>query len=239
MMFSGKVVIVTGGAQGIGLAISKAFLAEEARVAIVDIQKKPEHLSDQDVFYIQADIGEDATAGKAVKQIHEKFGQIDIMVNNAGIGEWKDPMELSVEQWQRVIDVNLRGTFLFSRETARQMPDGGAIVNISSTRAIMSEPNSEAYAASKGGILALTHAMAASLAPRRIRVNAISPGWIENADCDGLRKIDHEQHFSGRVGRPEDIARACLFLCDPENEFVTGTNVIVDGGMTRKMVYEE
>jgi len=103
----------------------------------------------------------------------------------------------------------------------------------------MSEPDSEAYAASKGGIVALTHALAASLSKDKITVNCISPGWIETGDYDQLRPIDHEQHLSGRVGKPEDIARACLYLTAKENDFVTGINLIVDGGMTRKMIYEE
>jgi NAD(P)-dependent dehydrogenase (short-subunit alcohol dehydrogenase family) len=103
----------------------------------------------------------------------------------------------------------------------------------------MSEPNSEAYAASKGGILALTHALAASFSDYHISVNAVLPGWIENGDYSSLRETDHEQHFSRRVGKPADIARACLFLTDPENDFVTGTRLVVDGGMTRKMIYEE
>ncbi|HOP73043.1 MAG TPA: SDR family oxidoreductase, partial [Thermoclostridium caenicola] len=112
-------------------------------------------------------------------------------------------------------------------------------VNIASTRALMSEPNWEAYAATKGGIVALTHALAASLGKDRITVNAISPGWIETGDYTRLRPADHEQHLSGRVGKPEDIARACLYLTDKANDFVTGINLVVDGGMTRKMIYVE
>ena len=115
---------------------------------------------------------------------------------------------------------------------------GGVIINIASTRALMSEPDSEAYAASKGGIVALTHALAASLAPDRIRVNCISPGWIETGDYSQLREEDHHQHLSGRVGRPDDIARACLFLSSSENDFINGENIVIDGGMTRRMIYE-
>jgi NAD(P)-dependent dehydrogenase (short-subunit alcohol dehydrogenase family) len=103
----------------------------------------------------------------------------------------------------------------------------------------MSEPDSEAYAASKGGIVALTHALAASFAPDHIRVNCISPGWIETGDYSKLRDTDHSQHLSGRVGKPDDIARACLYLTEDGNDFVNGTNLIIDGGMTRKMIYEE
>jgi NAD(P)-dependent dehydrogenase (short-subunit alcohol dehydrogenase family) len=102
----------------------------------------------------------------------------------------------------------------------------------------MSEPNSEAYAASKGAIVALTHAMAVSLGPDQIRVNCVSPGWIEMQNYDSLKPADHEQHPAGRVGRPEDIAKACLYLADPDNSFVTGTHLVIDGGMTRKMIYE-
>lgn len=112
------------------------------------------------------------------------------------------------------------------------------MVNIASTRASMSEKNSEAYAASKGGLLALTHAMAVSYAEENITVNCISPGWIHTGDYEKLRDIDHSQHLSGRVGKPEDIARACLFLTQPENNFINGENLVIDGGMTRKMIYE-
>jgi len=115
---------------------------------------------------------------------------------------------------------------------------GGAIINIASTRAIMSEPNSEAYAASKGGIVALTHALAASFSKYQIMVNAILPGWIETGNYNELSNADHLQHFSQRVGKPSDIANACLFLANKENNFITGTQLVVDGGMTKKMIYE-
>lgn len=111
---------------------------------------------------------------------------------------------------------------------------GGAIVSMASTRAQMSEPYTESYAASKGGIVALTHALACSFAPDHIRVNCISPGWIETGDYNALKELDHSQHFSGRVGRPEDIAKACFYLTDERNDFVTGIDLTVDGGMTKK-----
>lgn len=120
----------------------------------------------------------------------------------------------------------------------RENENGGSIVNIASTRAFMSEPYSEAYAATKGGIVSLTHALASSFSEDRITVNSISPGWIEVGDYAQLRDIDHGQHLSKRVGRPADIARACLFLTSRENDFITGTNLTVDGGMTKKMIYE-
>jgi NAD(P)-dependent dehydrogenase (short-subunit alcohol dehydrogenase family) len=155
--------------------------------------------------------------------------------------------ELSTEEWNRVIATNLQSVYLVTRYLLPLMPRGASIINIASTRALMSEPNTEAYSASKGGILALTHAMAISLAPRGIRVNAISPGWIETSNWKKrsirkeplLRDIDHLQHPAGRVGKPEDIAYACLFLSSEEASFITGVNLVVDGGMTVKMIYAE
>ncbi len=139
------------------------------------------------------------------------------------------------------MNTNARGCFLMTREAAKIMrnnPNGGAVVNVSSTRALMSEPDTEAYAASKGAISSLTHAMAITLGKDGITVNSILPGWIETGDYSILREIDHSQHPAGRVGVPGDIAKACLYLTSPDNRFVTGAQLVVDGGMTRKMVYE-
>jgi NAD(P)-dependent dehydrogenase (short-subunit alcohol dehydrogenase family) len=173
----------------------------------------------------------------------------DVLVNNAGIGHTAPVLDLTAGDFDRVIAVNLRGAFLCSQACARQMiarGKSGAIVNIASTRALMSEPDTEAYAASKGGIVALTHAMAISLGPKKIRVNCISPGWIEVADWQFTPRAktpqhsqaDREQHPVGRVGRPEDIAEACFFLAEHAG-FMTGQNLVVDGGMTVKMIYAE
>lgn len=160
---------------------------------------------------------------------------------NAGISKWKSPYDLSIKEWDEIINTNLRSVFLLAREAARSMKkqNGGSIVNIASTRALMSEVNSEAYAASKGGIIALTHALAASFSKDKIQVNCISPGWIETQNYGQLSDTDHSQHFAGRVGKPEDIANACLYLTNPENNFISGTNLIIDGGMTKKMIYAE
>lgn len=246
MKFTGKVVIVTGAGRGIGRAVATSFAEEGARVVIAE--KDP--ATGQDVMrdisagggetiFIRTDISIPEQVSLMVGKTVEKFGRIDILVNNAGFGIWKSPLDLSVEEWDDVINTNLRGAFLCAREAARFMKDqgGGSIINIASTRAFMSEAGSEAYAASKGGVVALTHALAASLAQYRIRVNCISPGWIETGDYSALREADHLQHFSGRVGRPEDIARACLFLSGEGNDFISGENIIIDGGMTRKMIY--
>ncbi len=152
--------------------------------------------------------------------------------------------QLSLDSWNRLLSVNLTGAFLVSRVCIPLLREsGGAIVNIASTRALQSEVNTEAYAASKGGLVALTHAMAVSLGPE-IRVNAVSPGWIDTRDqalqrSDPLRLIDHEQHAVGRVGQPEDIGELVAFLLSPAASFITGQNMVADGGMSRQMIYRE
>jgi NAD(P)-dependent dehydrogenase (short-subunit alcohol dehydrogenase family) len=173
--------------------------------------------------------------------------RLDGVVNNAGIADPEiGPIEdVSLATWRKFIDVNLTGAFLVTKAAVPHLRrTSGAIVNISSTRAQQSEPETEAYAATKGGILALTHALAISLGPK-IRVNAISPGWIatdEMAPRDKRRapklsRTDHAQHPVGRVGRPDDVAGLCAWLLSSEAGFVTGENVVIDGGMTRKMIY--
>ena len=240
------VVVITGAANGIGKGIAKAYAEQGAKVVLADIDVKSgeavAEILGPCALFQKTDVRNADDIVQLMKKTVEHFGKIDILINNTGKGITRSPYDLSVEEWDDVINTNLRSTFLCAREAAKYMKDnevGGAIVNIASTRALMSEPNSEAYAASKGGIVALTHALAASFAGDRITVNAISPGWIETGDCAALREIDHTQHLSQRVGKPEDIARACLYLTNPLNDFVTGINLVVDGGMTRKMMYEE
>ena len=253
--FEGKVALVTGGAQGIGLAVCEHLGREGAKIAIADIddeagQEAIERLEGQGIeaLYVRADAASGADCAAFVKAAAERFGGVHIVCNNAGIFHASPPEELSLEMFDRVIAVNLRGAMAVTKHAIPhpKAAGGGAIVNIASTRALMSEPNTESYSASKGGILALTHALAISLGPYRIRVNAISPGWIETSEWKKrsarrpaeLREVDHLQHPAGRVGRPEDIARAVAFLCDPAADFITGVNLVVDGGMTVKMIYE-
>jgi len=244
--YSGKTVIVTGAANGIGRAVAKAFAAEHAWVILADIDEpagsgleRSLNASGGTAWFLRTDVSEPDSIRRMIAETVTRTGQIDILINNAGISVHASFDELTMDEWDRVLNTNLRGAFLCSQEAIRHMANGGAIVNMASTRALMSEPDWEAYAASKGGLLSLTHAMALSLAPKRITVNAISPGWIHTRDPENLRSIDHNQHPAGRVGKPEDIARACLFLCHPENRFITGEQLIIDGGMTRKMIYED
>ena len=146
---------------------------------------------------------------------------------------------LSIAEWDEVINLNLRAAFVAAQQFARfaKGTGYGRIINIASTRYLMSEANTEAYAASKGGIVALTHALAITLSTENVTVNAISPGWIENNYYEQLTARDHQQHPSKRVGKPEDIAAMCLFLSDEKNDFINGENMVIDGGMTKKMIY--
>ena len=248
-MFQDSVVIVTGGAQGIGRSVAIAYAKCGAKVVIADIQHERGKQVENELqaqghtcLFIQTDVSKEEDIVALMKQTVDHFGTIDILINNAGTFQYTSPYDVSMADWNRVIQTNLSSVFFCSREAAKVMrsnTNGGSIVSMASTRAIMSEPFTEAYAATKGGIVSLTHALARSLGPDKITVNCISPGWIETGDYESLRAIDHAQHVSGRVGTPEDIAQACLYLTNPANKFVTGTNLTIDGGMTKKMMYEE
>jgi NAD(P)-dependent dehydrogenase (short-subunit alcohol dehydrogenase family) len=251
--FTGKTAIITGGGQGIGRAIAARFLQEGAAVVLAEIDaavgedaaRRLEPAAK--VRFVQTDVSDEEAVRRMVALAIDIFGRIDCLINNAAIGRGAKVTELALADWQRVIGVNLTGPFLCAKHAAPHLSRmHGAIVNIASTRALMSEPNSEAYTASKGGLVALTHALAASLGPE-VRVNCIAPGWIDTRDVRAsgtaglppLRDRDHAQHFAGRVGIPDDIAALALFLCSSDSGFITGQNFIVDGGMTRKLIYVE
>jgi len=244
MTHAKRVALVTGGANGIGRAIAKYLLATGWFVGIVDVARADMRRSFptrmRNVVLVDGDVGEQETAPRAVAALIKRFGRLDALVSNAGTMIRKPLRQLTLAEWHRVIDTNLTATFLFVRAAEKELRKArGAIVTVASTRALMSEGNTESYSASKGGIVALTHALAISMGPD-IRVNCVSPGWIETKNYGALRRKDHAQHPVGRVGKPEDIAEVVAFLLDLKRSgFVTGANFIVDGGMTRKMIYEE
>lgn len=249
VQFKDKWVLITGAAQGIGRALALAYSKAGAKIIIFDKdQKYLNEIRDRIINYggeviaFALDLTDVTAIEHAFTVISKSPGSIDILINNAGVAITKSLETLTIEEWDYVMNTNLRAAFVCSQETVRIMKTSGirgSIVNIASTRALMSEPDTFPYSASKGGLLALTHSLAVSLGEIGIRVNAISPGWIETRSYDKLSETDHKQHPSGRVGFPQDIAKACFYLTDPENDFVTGINLVVDGGMTRKMIYEE
>jgi NAD(P)-dependent dehydrogenase (short-subunit alcohol dehydrogenase family) len=247
-----KSIFITGGAKGIGRVSARSLISAGHKVAIADNDRSAgQELADElerkgDFIFIHADITEDDAVQRSIEKAVRFHDGIDVLVNNAGISINKPLEQLSLDEWRKVMDTNLTAAFLFAKYTAAHLrARKGCIVNLCSTRALMSEADTEAYSASKGGILALTHAMAISLGPH-IRVNCISPGWIDvskhqssrNGEGADLSEQDHKQHPAGRVGEADDIARMIHFLIDDSNDFITGQNFIIDGGMTRKMIYD-
>lgn len=243
-----RVAIITGGAQGIGKVTAARLVAEGWQAIILDVDAEAGREAASEIEGLQflpCDVSREEDVKSSVKEVISQYGRIGGLVNNAGFGINKPIAELTLEEWNRVIGANLTGAFLCGKYCAPHLKESrGAIVNIASTRAYMSEPDTEAYSASKGGILALTHALAMSLGPE-VRVNSISPGWI---DVTGHQKSserkaiawsreDHEQHPAGRIGRPEDIAEMAAYLLSDKAGFITGQDFIIDGGMTRKMIY--
>jgi NAD(P)-dependent dehydrogenase (short-subunit alcohol dehydrogenase family) len=252
-----KIAIVTGGAQGIGKGITQA-LTQGWRVAVLDLDAEAvRDLSDEiptdKLMAIRADVASERYVEKAFDKITawtkaaEEADGIDLLVSNAGLADpVSGPIEkLALKTWQAWQDSHVTGAFLMARAAVPLLRQRkGAIVIMVSTRAIQSEPDTEAYAAAKGALCALTHALAISLGPD-IRVNAVLPGWIETRpwakaqarEAVEHRAIDREQHPVGRVGEPSDIAATILFLASEGAAFITGQQIAVDGGMTRKMIY--
>ena len=240
-------VFITGGAEGIGKAIVEAFCLSGDQVAFCDINETAgqETAKATGSIFHKVDVSDKDVLESCMQRILSEWNDIDIIVNNVGISQFSSITETSVEDFDKILSINLRPVFITSRLLAihrkeQSSPNPyGRIINICSTRYLMSEPGSEGYAASKGGIYSLTHALALSLSEWNITVNSIAPGWIQTHDYDQLRPEDHSQHPSRRVGKPEDIARMCLFLCEENNDFINGENITIDGGMTKKMIYLE
>lgn len=250
----GRVVLVTGGAQGIGRGIAQAVLGAGGAVVIgdTDMDAARACLADWDAgaaaMAVRLDVSREPSVRRFVEAALAAYGHIDGLVNNAAIADPDNgPVErLELAQWNRVLAANLTSAYLCTRHATAALKDaGGAVVNIASTRATQSEPDTEAYAAAKGGLVALTHALAVSLGPD-VRVNCISPGWVPtdawrkpaSRRRPSLTRKDHTQHPAGRVGSPEDIGALAVHLLSPQSGFTTGANLVVDGGMSRRMRYD-
>ena len=246
-----RVAIVTGGAQGIGAAIAARLVADGYRVVVADADaeagREAERALGPAARFVKCDVADEADVKACVKAAVGRGRRLDALVNNAALARpARVPVtKLPLATWNRTLAVNLTGAFLMAKHAAPYLRRArGAIVNIASTRALQSEPDTEAYSATKGGIVALTHALAVSLGPG-VRVNCVSPGWIDVSARQKARKrrqarlsrADHAQHPAGRVGTPEDIAALVAYLLGGEAGFVTGQNFLCDGGMTRKMIY--
>jgi NAD(P)-dependent dehydrogenase (short-subunit alcohol dehydrogenase family) len=232
-----RTAIVTGGAGGIGRALCARFAAEGWRVIAVDRDAEALEALPEAVERQEADVGDERAVSACFERM--RLDRLDLLVNNAGIAHPDvGPLDRqSLNTFRAYIDSHLTGAFLMTRAALPALRAAkGAIVNISSTRAVMSEPNSEPYASAKGGLLGMTHALAISHGPE-VRANAILPGWIVTRKHGDLTEGDHAQHPAGRAGTPDDIADAVLYLADAG--FVTGQTLVVDGGMTKKMIYVE
>lgn len=228
-----RVAIVTGAGNGIGKGIATRLARDGWQVVAADLEPPRKA---KGIHPMRCDVRQEADLKELVLRTRKQLGRIDAIVSNAGVSEFKSLAECSLEDWNRVLATNLTPAFLLAREAEKDLRKSkGAMILVSSTRAHMSEPDTHAYSATKGGLAALTHSLAISMGPE-VRVNCISPGWIQVSGAK-LTKADHAQHPAGRVGVPEDIAAAVTFLLGDESGFITGAELIIDGGMTRKMIY--
>ena len=225
MIFKDKAVVITGGAQGIGRCCAKCFAREGATVHVIDVKDGP---------WFVGDLSDKATLERFAADVIAKSEHVDVLVNNA-MPLFKGIDECTYEEFAYAQAVGVVAPFYLVKLFKDHFAEGASIVNISSSRDRMSQPQSESYTAAKGGIAALTHALAASLAGR-VRVNSISPGWIDTSYRQ-YSGADASQHFAGRVGNPMDIANMVLYLASDKAGFITGENICIDGGMTKQMIY--
>ncbi len=252
MKFLNKVVVVTGAGEGIGACVAHNYAEEGAHIIIADRDSEAGLETEASIndnggsaYFINIDVSNETDVIEMVEEVANRYGHIDILINAAAATATGTLFTRTIEDWNRVLAVNITGPYICTKHMAPHMKNEGcAIVNIGSTSAIMSEPNMEPYSASKGALLSLTHSLANTLSPK-IRVNAISAGWIDVSQWKRkkdrkfvhLRDKDHNQHLVGRVGLPEDIAKACLFLTSDDAGFITGSNMTIDGGISVKKSY--
>jgi NAD(P)-dependent dehydrogenase (short-subunit alcohol dehydrogenase family) len=231
-----RVALVTGGANGIGAGIATRLSQDGWRVVVAD--RDPAGAAPAGARFVACDVGDEAAVSALVRSIEATEQRLDALISNAGFMIRKPIGQLSLAEWSSVLTTNLTSTFLLVRAAEALLRAAkGAVVTVASSRARMSEPDTECYSASKGGLVALTHALAISLGPD-VRVNCISPGWIATKGPSPTPE-EHSFHPAGRVGEPGDIAALAAFLVGPESGFITGAEFVVDGGVTRKMIYPE
>lgn len=234
-----NIAVITGASSGIGMFLAEGFAKHGYKVIALDILER--NFDNDHIYFYKVDLRYESQIKEAFQDILHKFGKVHVLINNGAVSRFhKSILDITSKEFDDVINTNLRGAFLCCKEfvKANENASFGRIINIASTRFNQNEANWEAYGASKGGIISLTNSLCVSLYNTPITVNAISPGWIQVDDYNLLESCDHKQHPSGRVGKPSDIVNACLFLANEENDFINGANLVIDGGMTKRMIYE-
>lgn len=238
-----KIVVLTGGSNGIGKGILELFLEKGAKVCFIDMDKNSANTlinkyGNNNLIYCYGDIANEDTLKAFVNVVLSKYNKIDYLINNACISKGGILSDCSYDDFNYVLKIGISAPYMLSKLFMNNFNENGAIVNISSTRAFMSQANTESYSSAKGGISALTHALSISLAGK-VRVNSISPGWIETKDNVKHSKEDKLQHPVGRVGKVSDISNMVIFLCSEKASFITGEDIKIDGGMTKLMIYND
>ncbi len=232
-----KVCVITGGSRGIGAKTAEMFVTAGFSVVVLDIIAS----ENKAVDYIETDLSNPDKIYGAFEQIKKTYGTAHILINNGAVAFFEKPiLEVSLQEHNRIIETNLRGSFLCAQAFIKlnQGQDYGRIINISSTRHYQNEENWEVYGMTKGALVSLTNSLCVSLRGLPITVNTISPGYIETGDYDKIKPKMHAVHPSNRAGRPQDIGNVCLFLAEEDNDFINGADIFVDGGMSKRMIYE-
>lgn len=244
----GKVIVITGGGQGIGLGISRAMLAAGAAILVAQRNPPPPDLAGQDwVHWIEADLAQPESFAAVTEAAQQNFGAVDVLINNAGFMFEKTLDDMQLEDWNRMLAVNLTAPVFLSKQLLPLLRAGrgGSIINIGSIEGFAANPQHVAYCASKGGVHALTRAMAVDLGRDNIRVNAIAPGWIRTQLSDDYIDAQpdpetawedlYRMHPAGRIGEPEDVGKLAVYLASDDSSFVTGQVIVIDGGRTSKL----